>query len=130
MAHIGEEFALKPGHLFGLVFGNAQLVVGRLQIGRAPGYLRFELHAAALLLQIAPGKAGVFVFQQAVGDGAAHVLSDEGDGGDFAFRVVVPFAMVDVDDADGSAFVDERNRQKRLVGVFHQGGKGLETRIG
>ena len=41
----------------------------------------------------------------------------------------MPLAMMHVDDADGSALVDQRHRKKRLVGVFHQGGEHLEARV-
>ena len=76
------------------------------------------------------GQARVLFFQQALGDGAAHLLAHELDGGNLLGGVRVPLAMMHVDHADDLALVDQRHREEGLVGILHQRGKEFEPRIG
>ena len=64
-----------------------------------------------------------------LGDGAAHLLADKRQQGNFLAIVVVRLAVMDVDDTDDIAPADQRDRKKSFVGVLDQGLKAFETGV-
>jgi len=97
-------------------------VVAALQdaLGALDDFAGFQF---ALETLVFAGEAGAL-------DGDAHLLSNESEQGDLLGAVLVRLAMVDVDDTDDITAADERDGEKRFVGVFDQAREAFESLVG
>ena len=74
-------------------------------------------------------EAGILFGQLVLIDGTAHLFADEAEEGDFLGRMFVAVAVMDVDNADQIAARNERDRQERIVGIFHEGPEAFEPLV-